>query len=302
MGSVFVEPLKGRDRVGEVFVSHVSEDEARIRESVIGEFVAQGIPYFLSDEDIAPGEDWLDRLEQAITRASCGVVVLTENSLGSEWVWYEAGLLEGLGKPIYPLFLDDIDLSRVPEFITRRQLIQEPPQLAETIQEDVHEFGAVAEKTDFDASEFRRVTVTMTLDTGGYPRSVVESLSFGYQLIGFGGPTGDGREELLLIPLDADSVVQESNTTKVEYSIPLHETHGVEFKPYVTVEDTADVETVISMLDDDVFRDASQSASGERQRVYFLLPIGLGPEQDPIESGNVIDDGDGNLNNWLYPQ
>lgn len=301
MGSVFVEPLKERSRVGEVFVSHVSEDEARIRESVIGEFISQGIPYFLSDEDIPPGEDWLERLEQAITRASCGAVVLTENSLDSEWVWYEAGLLEGLNKPIYPLFFDDIDVSRVPEFITRRQLIRDTPQLVETIQEDVHEFGAIAERTDFDATELRRVTVTMTLDTEGYPTRVVESLSFGYQLIGFGSP-GGGRDELLLMPIDADSVVREANATKVEYSVPLHKTHGVEFKPYVTVEDTADVETVISMLDDDVFRDAAQSSSGERQRVYFLLPIGLNPDQASVESGNVIDDGDGNLNNWLYPQ
>lgn len=56
------------------------------------------------------------------------------------------------------------------------------------------------------------------------------------------------------------------------------------------------------MLDDDIFRDASQSASGERQRVYFLLPIDLDADQDPLESGNIISDGSGNLNNWLYPQ
>jgi hypothetical protein len=62
MGSVFVEPLQGRERVGEIFISHVTQDKARIRETVIEAFDDRGIPYFLSDEDIDPGENWLNRL------------------------------------------------------------------------------------------------------------------------------------------------------------------------------------------------------------------------------------------------
>lgn len=307
MGSVFVEPLQERDRVGEVFVSHVTEDKGRIRETLIDEFVREGVPYFLSDEDIEPGQNWLDRLEQATSRASCGVVVLTENSLNSQWVWYEAGILEGMGKPIYPFVLDDIEMERVPEFVSRKQVSRDVSALLGTLEEEVREFGEIAEATALDPQRLRRVTITMTIDTAEYPASLVESLSFGYQLIGFDKPsqassTDVDRVELLLMPIDADSVVRESDAVKVEYSVPLHETYGVEFKPYVHVENTADVDAVLSMLREDVFRDASQSASGERQRVYFLLPIDLGEDEPPEESGNVVPDGDGNLNNWLYPQ
>lgn len=307
MGSVFVEPLKDRDRVGEVFISHVSEDERRIRESLLDDFVDDGIPYFLSDEDIDPGENWLARIEQATGRSSCGVIVLSEHSLNSKWVWYEAGILQGMGKPIYPFLLDDVDTGEIPEFITRRQLTRESANLIRTLGEEVREFGQIAEATDFDPKDLRRVTITMTLDTGDAPESLVDSLSFGYQLIGFDNksdPHSDTstRAERLLMPVDADSVVRESGMVKVEYSVPLHRRYGVEFKPYVEVENAADVDAVIEMLDADIFRDAAQSASGERQRVYFLLPIDLDEGEEPLESGNIIDDGDGHLNNWLYPQ
>lgn len=304
MGSVFVEPLQQRERVGEVFISHVSDDEERIRDVVTRKFSERGIPYFLSDTDIEPGENWLDRLEQAMGRASCGVVVLTENSLPSQWVWYETGMLQGLNKPIYPYLLDDIDFGAVPEFVAQKQVSETVSELVQTLEENVREFGEIAEATDFDAESLRRVSITLTLDAEEYSQRLIDSLSFGYQLIGFDKPSpeGGGRQELLLMPVEADSVVRESSAIKVEYSVPLHEKYGVEFKPYVTVEDVSDVDEVISMLDTDIFRDASQSGSGERQRVYFLLPIGLGEDDDLSETGNIIPDGDGNLNNWLYPQ
>lgn len=307
MGSVFVEPLQERDRVGEVFISHVLDDEPRIRETLTRAFDQEGIPYFLSDEDIEPGDDWLNRIEQATGRASCGVVVLTENSLDSQWVWYEAGILQGLKKPIYPFLLDDVDMEQVPEFVSRKQVTRTTASLIETLAGEVREFGEIAEATDFETEDLRRVTITMTLDTDGYPETLIDSLSFGYQLIGFKKPsrssaTDGSRQERLLMPIEADSFVKESNALKVEYSIPLHTRFGVEFKPYVVVENTADVESVIAMLDDDIFLDASQSASGERQRVYFLLPIGLEEGEEMTDSGNIIPDGDGNLNNWLYPQ
>jgi hypothetical protein len=306
MGSVFVEPLKGRERVGEVFISHVTEDEERIRETVVNEFINSGIPYFLSAEDIAPGENWLDRLDQATSRASCGVIVLTENSLDSQWVWYEAGVLQGLGKPTYPFLLDDIDMNAIPEFMSQKQVTETTAELVGTLEEEVREFGQIAEATGFDPDDLRRVTITMTIDTADYPESLIESLSFAYQLIGFDMRTSSAevdRDELLLMPVEADSVVRNPGGIKVEYSVPLHERHGVEFKPYVEVEDTSDIDSVISMLEDDIFIDPNQSASGERQRVYFLLPIDdFDEDGDLTDSGNIVSDGDGNLNNWLYPQ
>ncbi|MFB6187215.1 MAG: toll/interleukin-1 receptor domain-containing protein [Halobacteriaceae archaeon] len=307
MGSVFVEPLKGRERVGEVFISHVTEDEDRIQTTLVSDLINSGIPYFLSDEDIAPGEDWLDRLDQATSRASCGIVVLTENSLDSAWVWYETGILQGLNKPIYPLLLDDIDMSTIPEFISQKQVSETTDEIVESLEEEVREFGQIAEATDFDPDDLRRVTVTMTLDTEDYPESVVESLSFGYQLIGFDmrmQTESDviDREEVLLMPVEADSVVRQPDAVKIEYSVPLHERFGVEFKPFIEVHDPSDIDPVISMLEEDIFLDPSQSASGERQRVYFLLPIGDINDDDLGESGNIVHDGDGNLNNWLYPQ
>jgi hypothetical protein len=307
MGSVFVEPLKGRERVGEVFISHVTEDEDRIRTTLVSDLINSGIPHFLSDEDIAPGEDWLDRLDQATSRASCGIVVLTENSLDSAWVWYETGILQGLNKPTYPLLLDDIDMNTIPEFISQKQVSETTDELVESLEEEVREFGQIAGATDFDPDDLRRVTITMTLDTGDYPESVVEPLSFGYQLIGFDmrmQTESDviDREEVLLMPVEADSVVRQPDAVKIEYSVPLHERFGVEFKPFIEVDDPSDIEAVISMLEEDIFLDPSQSASGERQRVYFLLPIGDINDDDLGESGNIVHDGDGNLNNWLYPQ
>lgn len=308
MGSVFVEPLKGRERVGEVFISHVTEDKERIKETVIREFINSGIPYFLSGEDIAPGENWLDRLEQATSRASCGILALTENSLNSQWVWYEAGVLQGLNKPVYPFLLDEIDMNSIPEFVSQTQVTETTEELVETLEEEVREFGQIAEATDFDPDDLRRVTITMTIDTEDYSESLIESLSFAYQLIGFDmrsqtAATEVDREELLLMPVEADSVVRNPEGIKVEYSVPLHERNGVEFKPYVEVEDTSDVDSVISMLEEDIFLDPNQSASGERQRVYFLLPIDdVDEDGDLTDSGNIVHDGDGNLNNWLYPQ
>jgi hypothetical protein len=94
-----------------VFVSYSGKDTA---------FVAKlqrllrttNMTGFLDQSDIAAGAALSDLIRDEIRSASAVLVLLSENAVKSNWVPFEIGLAESMGKPIIPILLPINDLDK----------------------------------------------------------------------------------------------------------------------------------------------------------------------------------------------
>jgi hypothetical protein len=98
-----------------VFFSHSSRDaEAliRLRELFIQKTDGT-IDVFLSSdgESIPFGRNWVHRVEQALDQAKLMVVFVTPNSVGSQWLYFEAGYAYNKGLRVVPVGFRGIDLT-----------------------------------------------------------------------------------------------------------------------------------------------------------------------------------------------
>ncbi len=85
-----------------IFISHSNFDQSEkdLLNYVQNEMVSKGL-YVLCDKDfIRGGDDYQNRIENALD-CYAAVVILTKNSIKSDWVNYEMGYLRGKGKTIY---------------------------------------------------------------------------------------------------------------------------------------------------------------------------------------------------------
>lgn len=71
-----------------VFVSYAHEDEA-LRDEVTGRLAAEGYDVW-SDARIAAGQNFHDRIGDALTAAVAVLVLWSDHSIASEWVCWEA--------------------------------------------------------------------------------------------------------------------------------------------------------------------------------------------------------------------
>ncbi len=95
----------------DVFVSYCSDDRARV--SRIVELIeSKGVSLFW-DGDIAPSENWRERIEGALTTATRIVVVWSERSVTRDWVLGEAAEgREREGVVLVPVHLDSTKAPR----------------------------------------------------------------------------------------------------------------------------------------------------------------------------------------------
>jgi len=99
-----------------VFVSYARSDLAQVK-PLARLLRAAGVVVFHDEENIAFGDDWAERLVEAISRAERVLVFWSRNSAASEWVRreYQAALAKGCR--VVPILLDDTalppDLSKL---------------------------------------------------------------------------------------------------------------------------------------------------------------------------------------------
>lgn len=63
--------------------------------------------FFVSGDDIPPGDRWRESLERALREYSCGILVLTPAAVRSPWLLFEAGALSARrGNQLVPLLFD----------------------------------------------------------------------------------------------------------------------------------------------------------------------------------------------------
>lgn len=85
-----------------VFISHSSK-ESWIAQQISKEVVALGAKAWLDLKDLRGGDDIRRSIKRGIRASHEAVVLLSANSITSQWVSYEAGVADSQGKRITPI-------------------------------------------------------------------------------------------------------------------------------------------------------------------------------------------------------
>jgi len=95
----------------DVFVSYSSHDKLTA-DAVCATLEGHGIRCWIAPRDIMPGNDWSDAIIDAITECRIFLLVLSGASNLSEQVKREVQNAVGEAKPILPLRIEEVDLSK----------------------------------------------------------------------------------------------------------------------------------------------------------------------------------------------
>jgi hypothetical protein len=90
-----------------IFIAHAAEDRplvsaihSEIQTLFPGRF---SIFNALDERSIEPSAEWRDRLRQAVTKTTLLLAVLTRNSVGKQWIYFESGGAYFQGIPVLPI-------------------------------------------------------------------------------------------------------------------------------------------------------------------------------------------------------
>lgn len=93
-----------------IFISWSGENGkhiSRILKNVLeNDIFSQHLACFVSDTDIASGEDWWNKIKKELKSAKLGIICLTKESTDSPWIHYEAGALVGNNVRTTPLLFN----------------------------------------------------------------------------------------------------------------------------------------------------------------------------------------------------
>ena len=110
-----VRPMVGKPVV---FFSHSSRDkrELALLKQLFLEKTGGTVEVFLSSDgqSIPLGRNWVHRIEEALGEAKLLVTFITENSIGSSWVSFEAGFAYSKGVRVVPVGFLGLDIAKVP--------------------------------------------------------------------------------------------------------------------------------------------------------------------------------------------
>jgi TIR domain-containing protein len=105
----------------DVFISYAVEDKEQALH-LAEVFGSRNIPYFLSEKNIKPGDNWVDEVKRALRSCKILYSLVTPSSLGSEWVQIEWNVASFLEKKIVPVLLR-VSVSDLPERLRSYQSI-----------------------------------------------------------------------------------------------------------------------------------------------------------------------------------
>ena len=83
-----------------IFISHSSLDNDDFLYPLRDEMRARGLHPLCDRDFLSGGENYQVKIE-SVLNCYAAVIIITENSIGSNWVNYEMGILAGRGIPIY---------------------------------------------------------------------------------------------------------------------------------------------------------------------------------------------------------
>lgn len=91
-----------------VFVSYAHKDNEKVLDLI--KLLKRKMCRIWYDEGLTPGESWNDDLANHISKCECVIIIITNNSIQSQYVKSELNYAISLNKRIYPVFLEDVEL------------------------------------------------------------------------------------------------------------------------------------------------------------------------------------------------
>lgn len=119
--------MKNQKNKNKIFISWSGENGkqiSRILKDVLeNDIFSQQLTCFVSDTDIASGEDWWNKIKEELKSAKMGIICLTKESADSPWIHYEAGALVGNDVRTIPLLFNcDINALKSTPLNSRQSL------------------------------------------------------------------------------------------------------------------------------------------------------------------------------------
>jgi TIR domain len=100
-----------------IFFSHSSLDQARLNrlKEAFCDKTGNSIEVFLSSDgqSIPLGRNWVYRVQEGLEAAALMLVFITPNSIGSGWVYFEAGYSYAKGVRVIPIGFLGVDLAQI---------------------------------------------------------------------------------------------------------------------------------------------------------------------------------------------
>lgn len=128
-----------------VFISHSSRDKPIVRR-LAGDLAAAGIQAWVDEAEIRIGDSLLEAISAAIDRSDYVLVVLSKNSVRSEWIQREVeqALAQEIDqkKPVLiPIVVDDVEL---PHFLRGKRYVDlsKPRKYADALQDLLAAIGS----------------------------------------------------------------------------------------------------------------------------------------------------------------
>lgn len=106
----------------DVFFSYATEDKEVVAE-IYDALATRQIKCFMAHKNISAGDLWEEHIRKALLASRLAVVLLTKDSISSQWVLCEAGACWALSKPLIPALMG-IDNGQLPAFVSKHQTIR----------------------------------------------------------------------------------------------------------------------------------------------------------------------------------
>ncbi len=133
-----------------VFISYAHKDNEKVLDLI--KFLKRKMCRIWSDEGLTPGGSWNDDLANHISKCECVIIIITNNSIQSQYVKSELNYAISLNKKIYPVFLENVELPAglammlgTTQYIHINDLESETDKLIDSLPEVIFE----AKKTPF---------------------------------------------------------------------------------------------------------------------------------------------------------
>jgi hypothetical protein len=106
-----------------VFVSYSASDRKGVTD-VVNALRSANITGWMDAADVAAGANLSSAVREALRAANAIIVFISPNSLKSEWVQFEVGAADALGKVIIPVVISgNYEEDELPEILKERRMI-----------------------------------------------------------------------------------------------------------------------------------------------------------------------------------
>jgi hypothetical protein len=123
--------------MAEVFISYARSDTDEAKR-LVRALQAANVSGWMDQADIAFGDSIAGKVRDALKRSSVFVVLLSPDALHSQWVQFEIGAAEALGKKIVPIIVSGEHLEKqLPDILRNRKWIDARHKSHEDVVQDL---------------------------------------------------------------------------------------------------------------------------------------------------------------------